>query len=166
MDTESPPETARQLLPPRVAVPACDRLSSRHAFAGDSWGQAWLAAIAAKLECSCCGCVGGLSQHPHQGCQHEVPLVNVQLHVWLLCGAGAAAAGAGAADGGLPRIPLADVVVGPRLSAEGANGVVHSGVYRARSLHGVALAELALPVALKVRPVWEVHEALWGFVGT
>jgi hypothetical protein len=98
--------------------------------------------------------------------QHEFPRVNVQLHVWLLCGAGAAAAGAGAADGGLPRIPLADVVVGPRLSAEGANGVVHGGVYRARSLHGVALAELALPEALKMRPVWEVHEALRGFVGT
>ncbi len=69
-------------------------------------------------------------------------------------GAGAGAAGDGGAgaavSGGLPRIPLCDVVVGPRLSAEGANGVVHSGVYRTRSLHGVAVAELALPVALKV----------------
>ena len=81
-------------------------------------------------------------------------------------GAGAEAAGdagAGAAvSGGLPRIPLCDVVVGPRLSAEGANGVVHSGVYRTRSLHGVAVAELALPVALKVRGLVRVGGcALW-----
>jgi hypothetical protein len=62
-------------------------------------------------------------------------------------------AGAGAAGGGLPRIPPADVEVGPRLSAEGATGVVHRGVYRCRSLLGVAVAEHALPVALKVR-VW------------
>ncbi len=65
-------------------------------------------------------------------------------------GAGAEVGGAGDVGGGLPRIPREDVTVGPCLSTEGANGVVRSGVYRTRSVHGVEVAELALPVALKV----------------
>ena len=51
----------------------------------------------------------------------------------------------------MPRIPGDQLVIGVRLSpTEGACGIVHAAQWRTTRVHGVEVAEVVLPVAVKV----------------